>query len=1237
MSLASIPNVNDIVSKHQGANGEILEELLPALTTSEDVTGLHGRIRFKHTDELAKRDANYLDNERKQLQAYEYLCHIGEAKEWIEACIKTEIPPIDKLEEELRNGIDLAYLAKFFSPESVVKKIYEDRSRLVFKHSDNINFLFNAMNKIGLPEVFLFELTDLYDKKNIPKVIYCIHALAHLLHKKGLAPSINNLVGKLTFTDEQLDATSKALDESGISMPAFHNIGNALAKEMNELTDEQKRQMWYEENEDKVIVAQNTIRAILNKKQLQQQLDVKHHNEAVRAENLLRMVAARNKYLARLEYFKAHEKEIITIQSIWRGYQARKLYNKLRAEDLEAKRLAAEARDKFYKDNLDKIILAQSLIRGALERRNFKALLNAQDTDIRTLKNYIKLWADQAADIEDELNLEKLRALVVKKIRENIALEGDVNDLDVKISLLVRNRISLEEVVNFTAKKMRKELAEQATKEQEQGFDLRGKDKESREKREHYEQLFYLLQTQPHYLANLMFTLNKTSGGSATKFLDQVVLTMYGYAQNTREEYILLTLIKECIKVEIDDIAKLDEFWRANPFFIKLVLHYTRGAKNSQFLRDLLSPIITEMLEDRDLDLETDAMGIYKALIREDELRTGEKSQRKYDATLQEVQNDADVQKIQSAHVKKLTQITARFVSAIVSSLKNMPFGIRCIAKEMREVMTKKFPKQDEEVLKAVGNLIYYRYMNPAIVAPEAFDVITSNQAITPTQRRNLAEVAKLLQSVSVKKLFSTDDQTHSTLNTFIDAEYTKLRHFFKETSSVESAEEYFGTDALADAGLKTKPTIYISPEEVFQIHNALLQNYNDLKIEKDSPLNIILNDLGKVPPYTAGVQSKEVALHLTNRFPTIEDQKEGEIKKLVTETKRMVITIIQCQQGLNLLSLLESPSTDEAEKLFKEISQELIRQEKANRELINQKMKSRMSLHEGKSTADLKGEALQPPPRVRKSRASATTSSPGTSPISPASINSAGSPFTSVTNLNVKTGSLLLLNNGQGGFFNNFREYKARALENMDKLEKEGIVSQKDGYQSMLNELAKDILTKHRRRERRQKELATLQQTLENLKVKQEFLSEQKTSYHDYINACMSQLGTKKKASKKPLLFSRQYMHMRQLQKTGAVPKFGSFKFSASELHKKGVLVSLEGVSPKQYGQITLTISSDEAGVFLIEASFFGVKLPDKYTVRLEDLLTAQYDGVDVMDLFDGAKVNVNLMVFLLNKKFYV
>lgn len=36
------------------------------------------------------------------------------------------------------------------------------------------------------------------------------------------------------------------------------------------------------------------------------------------------------------------------------------------------------------------------------------------------------------------------------------------------------------------------------------------------------------------------------------------------------------------------------------------------------------------------------------------------------------------------------------------------------------------------------------------------------------------------------------------------------------------------------------------------------------------------------------------------------------------------------------------------------------------------------------------------------------------------------------------------------------------------------------------------------------------------------------------------------------------------------------------------------------------------------------------------QDLLQLQYEGVAVIELFNDAKVNVNLLIFLLNKKFY-
>jgi len=69
---------------------------------------------------------------------------------------------------------------------------------------------------------------------------------------------------------------------------------------------------------------------------------------------------------------------------------------------------------------------------------------------------------------------------------------------------------------------------------------------------------------------------------------------------------------------------------------------------------------------------------------------------------------------------------------------------------------------------------------------------------------------------------------------------------------------------------------------------------------------------------------------------------------------------------------------------------------------------------------------------------------------------------------------------------------------------------------------------------------------------------------------------------------------------------------------------------------RVSITISSDEVGVFEVNGKFMGVNL---YTteLRLEDLLQRQFDKVQTMTLFGTAVVNVNLLLYLINKKFYV
>ena len=47
------------------------------------------------------------------------------------------------------------------------------------------------------------------------------------------------------------------------------------------------------------------------------------------------------------------------------------------------------------------------------------------------------------------------------------------------------------------------------------------------------------------------------------------------------------------------------------------------------------------------------------------------------------------------------------------------------------------------------------------------------------------------------------------------------------------------------------------------------------------------------------------------------------------------------------------------------------------------------------------------------------------------------------------------------------------------------------------------------------------------------------------------------------------------------------------------------------------------------------GVRL-EHVDIDIQDLLQLQYEGVSVMNVFGKAKINVNLLLYLLNTKFY-
>ncbi|OQU99223.1 Calponin -like CH domain-containing protein [Cladophialophora immunda] len=1435
---------------------------------SQSVTGLHNRRQLKRTDSVAAGarsvaksygwgERNWMDKQRQFLQAYEYLCHIGEAKEWIEDIINKPIPPIVQLEEALRDGVTLAEIVQAFHPDQVLR-IFRN-PKLQFKHSDNIVLFFRFLEDVGLPDLFRFELIDLYEKKNIPKVIYCIHALSWLLYRKGMVDfRIGNLVGQLEFEHHELEQTQRGLDKAGVSMPSFSGMGASFGepepepepvetederidRELHEQEDvisdfqnqvrgalvrlrlgdvmqrlwdaedfivdiqsrvrgdwtrqiadyrlnmqrfatniqaatrgflvrsrqKKKAQQWRSREKDvlklqslfragqirtqtraiksrvqthetgirnlqaairgalsrrdafdqheatrtaekEVILLQAVIRGMLARLGLQddhellekesyaitqiqagaRSLLARIHQNKIRQvlfnsspawaslQATVRAGRVRNKLANLKQSLRSQSASISNFQAILRGANAREAFSSLKLSllqqstriiplqaairsftvrnqlqeqqrelerhapefiqlqalsrgallriqtgelltdlgetqdkvvqlqaliramlcrgqvgdllselethdesitELQALMRAAAIRSQFaekkryFKENMEKVIKIQSVVRAKIQGKAYKSLTAGKNPPVGTLKGFVHLLNDSDFDFEEEVEFERLRKTVVQHVRQNELADQYITQLDIKIALLVKNKITLDEVVKHQrhfgghvgALLPNSDIASKDP------FDLKALNKTSRRKLEHYQELFFLLQTQPQYLSRLLRRIREQA--TAEKECDRVkhlVMGIFGYAQKRREEYYLVKLIARSIKEEVDCSASLQDYLRTNSFSNKLFGAYSKSPRDRKFLRDILGPLVKEsIIDNAALDLESDPLQIYVSAINNEELRTGRRSQRDPNVPREVAIRDPETRATFIAHMQDLRDITDQFFLCLEDCLHRMPFGVRCVVQQTYEHLVARFPGEESDfVLQLVGQWLWRLYLQPALLEPEKFGV--ADRAMTQEQKRNLGEIAKVLNQAASGREFGGDNVYLQPLNNYVRESIGRFAAIWSHVISIPPAEEHYDIDEFNDLYAKTKPTLYIKMADIFSIHKLLSQEISSICPNQDDVLRDILRELGSVQSNESelrGVSSSEISLTLSPKLLDSEDP-DSDVKTLLTETKRCVLYIIRIQSGANLLEILVKPIAPEDEEKWET--------------LVNDEL------------------------RAGNGRRGA---------------------YTDVHNhLDISTLS--------------YPDLKRVALENILQLESIGRLTRSNQYQDLLNAIAIDIRTKHRRRLQRQRELENVKTTLARLNEQALYLEQQLKTYNDYIEQAMVTLQNKKSKKKFVMPFSKQWEHERELQRSGRSFKFGSYKYSARTLADKGVLVHWRGYSERQWDRVDLTFSSNEVGVFTIDGSSGNMMIPGANAqVPLDDLLQAQFNNTQFMEFFEGAlRVNVNLFLHLIMKKFY-
>ena len=910
-------------------------------------------------------------------------------------------------------------------------------------------------------------------------------------------------------------------------------------------------------------------------------------------QSLVRGYFVRKQVNAKLKHYKDNEDNIIIVQAHVKGYQLRK-YLAARQALFEGNIVSILllqrcvrgwiARHKLwltrkhYLDNISSVIRIQAWWRGIKARENYQTLVADKNPPAASLNKFLKLLDQSDADIAEELEVNALRGELTTKMRTLKQHEVDLTNLDIKIGLLIRNQITLKDVINTKSKVQRRRDKSRAKNLARQG--IKNFSANARKILDGYQHLFYLLQTNPNYIARVLYLLAVTK---KNEFLDNVVLALFNYGTNPREMYLFMKMIEVALHAEIGvKVTKILDISTMNSIAVKILIKFTResrGGAHTHF-KELLRPLINEIVTSKER-FHLTPVDIYRQWVNLLESQTGTAANLPYDVDSAKAMEHPEVQERMNTMLNSIKPIVSNFITVITENVNKIPYGLRYITMLMRESLLRQFPDiNEDELVKVLSNLIYYRYINPIIVNPESYGLIDMDPTkvtgqLSVEQRKNLSSVSRVLQNISNRKIVHEENPLFE-FNQFILEKYEIFKSYIFRLSSVPTPEEKFGFDEYTDLIMISKPVIRLSAKDIISTHKLFVEHAATIAPEPSDQIHEILTDLGPdlhirnlvgdIADLTVSsteearemyqeASETEIALTLSGKHDQFDINEPTDAKAVFVQTKGMCVDLLRIQPGNTLVEVLETQPTEAHRQEFNTMIGQQIEKGKGNHLLVR---RYTAALHSSNPTIDT---------------------------------------------------------------------VKNKIKRNLDILEEEGLVSKGTQYQEIINAIAKDITNQARHRKQRRVEKKRLNGTLTQLKDKENFHEEQYNFYQQYIDSALENMvkarnlrGGGKSASGGA---------------KGADFKPKTIKYTAQKLYDKGVILEIEGIQRFQYRSINIEIRQIDASKFEVHAKFLG-NLVEKTDLVIQDLLQLQFDGVAVCKIGSQVKVNVNLLIFLINKKLY-
>lgn len=441
----------------------------------------------------------------------------------------------------------------------------------------------------------------------------------------------------------------------------------------------------------------------------------------------------------------------------------------------------------------------------------------------------------------DELN--KIKDEIARKSKRNFLQEKEISDLDKKIFVLVKNKMAIEETLattNGSVSSLRR-------------VTMQAEDPTSREL---YGQLFYLLQHETVYVTLLT---SQILLGEVDTLLQIVMFTLYGNQYEEDEEHLLLTVFRDVLSSEVANAMQPNVMFRSNTSLTRMLTTYARRAPGLQFLKVVLEDWLKKIVCDSSLDLEIFPDKVRDMWIADYRAQQGlppDDSGMVSDddgciGGISKEIVDEIIQGIIQPRIPCIEELIAELLDSLERHLEDIPYGIRWICKQTKHLVAERWPElPEEQQCSLVGGFFILRYLNPAIITPNAFGIIPQNVSLPAHSRRNLTILAKVVQNLSNGVTFSTIKEAYMSVLNFILTKYqAQMIKILGKLSDVEDLDHHLGLDTYA--GLtKLNPrnnTIRITLNEMYFVHD-LINKHKDTVFASLSPTDKIFGILNAIP-----------------------------------------------------------------------------------------------------------------------------------------------------------------------------------------------------------------------------------------------------------------------------------------------------------------------------------------------------------------------------------------------------